>query len=81
MRAFEFVKMFHDKYVDKAAKDPKICGAYTGLIKHYRDRLVIIGAAQCSKEEFEIVQMMVSECGILKEIAINNAISEKVSKE
>lgn len=79
MNAFEFIVEFHEKYADKAAKNPRICGYYTALIKHFRDRFEVLGSP--TKEQKEIVEMMVMECSLLKKLAINNAISEKVSEE
>lgn len=79
MNAFEFVVEFHEKYSEKAANDPRICGTYTALLKHFRNCLVNLESCQCSKEEREIVEMMVRECSIIKELAIQSGIAK--SKE
>ena len=75
MNAFEFVVEFHEKYANKAAKNPRICGYYTALIKHFRNRLEILGTP--TKEQKEIVEMMVAECSLLKKIAIEDAVSKE----
>ena len=79
MNAFEFIVEFHEKYADKAAKNPRICGFYTALIKHFRDRFEVLGSP--TKEQKEIVEMMVMECSLLKEIVKEIAIEDAVSKE
>ena len=76
MNAFEFIVEFHEKYANKAAKNPRICGYYTALLKRFRNCLVDLESCQCSKEEREIVEMMVRECSIIKELAIQSGIAK-----
>ena len=73
MTPFEFVCDYREKYVELAAKDPRVCGFYRATIKHFNDMLFTLNC--CSPEEQHVLDMFVQECSMLKELAIQNGVA------
>lgn len=73
MTPFEFVCDYREKYVDLAAKDPRVCGIYTATVKHFHDMVL---TPNCfSSEEQDVLDMFVRECSMLKELAIQSEVA------
>ena len=73
MTAFDFVVAYRNTYKDKATKYPRLCGIYTATMEHFR--AILVAKALCSSEEEQIIGMMVRECRIIKELAIQNGVT------
>lgn len=73
MTPFDFVVRYRKRYMDRAAQDTSLWAIYAVSMKDFRDKLV--SKDLCSSEEEQILDMMVRECRILKELAIQSGVA------
>lgn len=75
MTAFDWIVQFHDTYSEIAKENSRLAGTYTAILKALHD--YIMTTTCCSEEERAIIDMMVYESGMIKEMAIEEELMRK----